>query len=230
MKITDEGLQLIKKSESCRLKAYKCPAGVWTISYGVTGPWVHEGLEVTQNEAENLFLSRLVEFDACVQKHCPDAGPSQHSAMVSLAWNIGCEAFARSSVCRLHRAGKYAEAGQAFALWNKARGVVLPGLVARRAQEAALYLADVPQAPAPNADGEKPLTSSRTINGQVIAGGTTAITAAASALPDDTISTIKEALGGIDATWVGYAALALTLLGIGLSVYARWKDRSEGRA
>ena len=230
MKISPAGIDLIKKSESCRLKAYKCPAGKWTISYGLTGDWVHEGMEISQDEADQLFNSHLVQFDASVQRLCPDAAPNQHSAMVSLAYNIGTGAFAKSSVCRLHNAGRFAEAAQAFALWNRAGGKVLSGLVKRRAAEAALYLEGADVTSAPNADGEKPLTTSRTINGQAIAGAATVIPAAASALPHDWTDQIKEALTGIPADWATYAVLGLTLLGIGLSVYARVKDRRDGRA
>ena len=36
MKVSIDGINLIKKYEGCRLTAYKCPAGVWTIGYGHT--------------------------------------------------------------------------------------------------------------------------------------------------------------------------------------------------
>lgn len=59
--------------------------------------------------------------------------------LVSLAYNIGLSALARSTVLRLHRAGDYAGAAKAFAMWNKAGGRVLAGLTRRRAAEAELY-------------------------------------------------------------------------------------------
>ena len=52
MKISLEGLSLIKKFEGCKLIAYKCSAGVWTIGYGHT-TGVKEGDVCTQEEAEN---------------------------------------------------------------------------------------------------------------------------------------------------------------------------------
>ena len=36
MKISDNGLNLIKKFEGCRLTAYQDAVGVWTIGYGTT--------------------------------------------------------------------------------------------------------------------------------------------------------------------------------------------------
>lgn len=230
MRLSTIGLDLIKSREGCKLKAYRCPAGVWTIGYGHTGPEVHEGMEVTNEEANAILQADAVAFDAGVSAACPVSTQSQHDALVCLAFNIGIEAFNKSSVCRLHNAGKYAEAAQAFALWNRAGGHVLPGLVARRAAEAALYLSDVPQEQAASADGESSLAHSRTINGQVIAGGATIIPAIGSALPDDWTDQLKESLAMIPHGWAAYAVLGLTILGIGLSVYARWSDRHAGRA
>src|SRR6185369_5373997 len=150
MRLTQDGIDLIKARESCRLKAYKCPAGIWTIAYGHTGPEVHEGWEITQDEADALLRADLITFDAGVTRICSTGTDCQHSAMVSLAYNIGLGSFAKSSVARLHNAERYAEAAQAFALWNKAGSKVLAGLVARRAAESALYLKDTPVENAPN--------------------------------------------------------------------------------
>jgi lysozyme len=68
---------------------------------------------------------------------------NQFSAMVSLAYNIGVGAFARSTVARKHNEGDHQAAAEAFALWNKAGGRVLAGLVRRRKEEADLYSADI---------------------------------------------------------------------------------------
>lgn len=230
MRISAAGINLIKSREGCKLKAYKCPAGIWTIGYGHTGPEVHEGMEVTDEEASTLLQADLLTFDAGASNHCPEATQSQHDALVCLAFNIGLGNFDKSSVARLHNAKKYAEAAQAFALWNRAGGKILPGLVARRAAEAALYLSDIPQESAPNADGEKPLFHSRTINGQAIAASATVIPAAGKFLPEGWIDSLKDSLGMIPAGWATYAVLGLTILGIGISVYARWRDRAEGRS
>ena len=55
MKTSKKGLDLIKKFEGCRLKAYKCPAGVFTIGYGHT-KGVKAGLTITQDQAEDFLL------------------------------------------------------------------------------------------------------------------------------------------------------------------------------
>lgn len=138
MKIGQRGLALIKQYEGCRLKAYKCPAGVWTIGYGSTGPHVGAGKVITQAEAEALLRQDLVRFERAVAQ-ADSATQNQFDAMVSLAFNIGIGAFQKSSVLRKHNAGDHAGAKASFALWNKAGGRVLSGLVTRRAAEADLY-------------------------------------------------------------------------------------------
>ena len=65
---------------------------------------------------------------------------NQFGAMVSLAYNIGIGQFLSSSVLRFHLTGDHHDAAAAFRAWDKAGGRALPGLVTRRAAEAALYL------------------------------------------------------------------------------------------
>jgi lysozyme len=142
MTLIAEGIALITAFESCRLKAYRCPAGLWTIGYGHTGAEVHDGLTITQAEADGLLRTDLAKFDTGVLRLCPQSRDTQHAAMVSLAYNIGLGNFANSSVARLHNAGRYGYASKAFALWNRVDGEVLPGLTKRRAAEASLYLRD----------------------------------------------------------------------------------------
>jgi GH24 family phage-related lysozyme (muramidase) len=62
---------------------------------------------------------------------------AQFDALVSFHYNTG--AIGRATLTRRHRAGDYAGAAREFARWNRAGGRVLPGLVRRRAAEAALY-------------------------------------------------------------------------------------------
>ena len=52
-KIGQAGLALIKQYEGCRLAAYRCAAGVWTIGYGHTAG-IHSGMTITQAQAEKL--------------------------------------------------------------------------------------------------------------------------------------------------------------------------------
>lgn len=142
MSINEAGLSLIKASEGLSLKAYKCPAGVWTIGFGTTGKWIKEGVRITLEKAEELLREDVDTFYKGVEK-AVDGIPTtenQMAAMASLAYNIGLGAFGKSSVLRYHRAGKRQMAAAAFLLWVRGGGKKLPGLVTRRAKERALYL------------------------------------------------------------------------------------------
>lgn len=134
-----KGLALIKEFEGLQLKAYLCPARVWTIGYGSTGPHVVPGKVITEAEADALLQRDLDRFEDAVARAAPGATQNQFDAMVALAFNIGIGAFLKSSVLRHHKAGDYRSAAEAFGMWVKAAGRVLPGLQRRRAREADLY-------------------------------------------------------------------------------------------
>lgn len=133
------GLALIKEFEGLRLSAYLCPAGVPTIGYGSTGPHVRIGQRITEPEAEALLRKDLTRFEKAVDAKVPNATQNQFDAMVALAFNIGEAGFGKSTVARMAAAGKHGPAADAFAMWNKAGGKVLPGLTRRRKAEADLY-------------------------------------------------------------------------------------------
>ena len=139
-------LALMHHFEACKLAAYRCPAGVWTIGWGDTGPHVVAGLRWTQVQADDAFQRRIeYEFAPAVARAIGDAPttPAQFGAMVALAYNIGVRGFAGSSIARKHKAGDQAGAAASFALWNKSKGKVLAGLTRRRGAEAALYRGDL---------------------------------------------------------------------------------------
>ena len=89
MKISLEGLSLIKKFEGCKLEAYKCSAGVWTIGYGHTAG-VKEGDVCTQEEAEKLLRGDIFKFEEYVQDSVKvDLDQSQFDALVAWTFNLG---------------------------------------------------------------------------------------------------------------------------------------------
>jgi lysozyme len=157
MKINRAGLELIKNFEGFVPNAYLCPAGVWTIGYGTTTAadvvegGVHKGMMVTKDEASDMLSMSLWKYEAAVTRVLRRApNENQFSAMVSLCYNIGESAFAKSTVLRKFNDGFLAESADAFRMWNKADGKVLPGLIRRREAEIALFLA-------PTAKGEPPV-------------------------------------------------------------------------
>ena len=147
MKLGNNGFDLIKKFEGCKLKAYKCSANVWTIGWGSTfydtkGEFpVKEGDTCTQDEADLLFLKTLQAFVNCVRNRVK-LGISQNKfdAMVSLAYNIGCGAFSKSTLLKKVIANPNDPSiGNSFLSWNKANKKVIKGLTNRRTAEATLY-------------------------------------------------------------------------------------------
>ena len=140
MKATAHGLALIQHYEGCRLKAYKCPAGVWTVGYGCTGPDVKEGMTITHDEAMARLRRDVEKFEQAVSKLVTvPLTAGQFDALVSFAYNLGAGALQRSTLLKLVNASRFDAAAGEFAKWNKAGGKVLDGLVRRRAAEAHLF-------------------------------------------------------------------------------------------
>lgn len=142
--ISYTAVKLIAETEGCKLKAYRCPAGVPTIGWGRTKN-VKLSDTCTQVEADRWFAEDLTEFTTGVKGLLTrEANSNELGALVSLAYNIGLAGFKTSTVLRKHNEGDAQGAAMAFPLWNQATvaGVrtILPGLVTRRAREAALYL------------------------------------------------------------------------------------------
>lgn len=139
MIIGDRGRQIIEEAEGLRLEAYRCPAGRWTIGYGHTGD-VEQGQRIAKHQAEVILEFDLTRFEQAVTKLAPKATGPQFSACVSLAFNIGIDAFAKSTLLKELNAGRIQNAAAEFMKWTYAKGHVLPGLVKRRAAERALFL------------------------------------------------------------------------------------------
>lgn len=139
MNIGKEGLDLIKQFEGLRLKAYKCPAGVWTIGYGHTKT-AKPDMVITKAEATKLLIKDLAWVEAAVNNHVTVyLNQSQYDALCSFTYNVGASALKKSTLVRLLNAGDYEGAERQFKRWNKAGGKTLKGLTRRREAEEALF-------------------------------------------------------------------------------------------
>lgn len=142
MKTSQAGIDLIKRWESLRLDAYLCPAGIPTIGYGHTED-VKLGQHITEHQADVILESDIAFIEPKVERMAPSATQGEFDALVSFAFNLGVNALATSALLRKYRAGDKAGAAAEFAKWCHARVkgemVALPGLVKRRAAEAALF-------------------------------------------------------------------------------------------
>ena len=145
MKISEVGVNLIKSFEGCSLKAYKCPAGVWTIGWGTTEPIngvkPHEGMIITQQQADELLIKNLKAYENAVNKYVTyPINQNQFDALVSFAYNCGNGALKTSTLLKKLNAGDVHGAANEFLRWNKANGKVLNGLTRRREAERKLFL------------------------------------------------------------------------------------------
>ena len=139
MKISAEGLALIKKFEGCELEAYQDAVGVWTIGYGhIKG--VKKGMTITKQQAEEMLLEELVEYENYVLEavnHQLDQ--CMFDALVSWTYNLGPSNLNASTMLKVLNAGDYDAVPEQIKRWNKAGGKVLTGLVRRREAEALLF-------------------------------------------------------------------------------------------
>jgi lysozyme len=134
------GLDLIKSFEGLKLRAYLCPAKVWTIGYGSTGPHVVPGKVITEAQADELLQDDLDRFEAAVTRLVTvPLTQNQYDALVSFAYNVGISALERSTLLKRVNAKLFDQAKAEFGKWNRAGGKPLAGLTRRRAAEAALF-------------------------------------------------------------------------------------------
>ena len=146
MKTGERGLKLIKEFEGCKLKAYQCPAGVWTIGIGSTH--YGDGTPVTKNRtlpnegaAIALLAATIGQYEKAVNATGVELTQNEYDALVSLTYNIGAGNFLKSTLVKMLKAGDdKAEIAKQFLRWDKAGGKPLAGLTRRRNAEAELFL------------------------------------------------------------------------------------------
>lgn len=143
MRVSQKGIDLIKKFEGIRLTAYVCPAGVLTIGYGHTGSDVKPGMRITEEEAEKLLWKDTESAQQTVSSFVTaKLNQNEYDALVSFTFNVGPTAFVNSTLLRLlnHGAERKVVAAE-FGRWVKAGGdEAIPGLVRRRDEEKKLFL------------------------------------------------------------------------------------------
>lgn len=118
-------------------RAYKDVVGVTTACYGHTGRDVKAGTEYTHEQCVALLTEDIYEAAAaveqCAQKPLTN---NQKAATISLAFNIGGNAFCGSTLVKKINAGYPKEQFcPEFKKWVYANGIRWNGLVKRRDEE-----------------------------------------------------------------------------------------------
>lgn len=129
---------LIRRFEGCRLKAYLCPAGVWTIGWGATGKDVGPYTQWTQLEADVRLARDAMAYAEGAASLSPGLRLSERrwAAIADFCYNLGTTRYKSSTLKRRIDAGDWQGAKVELLKWVRGGGRVLPGLVARRQAEA----------------------------------------------------------------------------------------------
>lgn len=137
MKTSQNGINLIKQFEGCRLTAYKPVAAekYYTIGYGHYGADVAPGMKITQAQADAFLVSDLQKFESAVNATGLKLNQNQFDALVSFAYNCGA-----GNLKKLVTGRTLTQIADAMLAYNKGSGKVLPGLVRRRQAERTLFL------------------------------------------------------------------------------------------
>lgn len=147
MKTSSKGIDFIKSFETLQLKAYKAVQTEqhYTIGYGHYGPDVTPGMEITEAEAERMLTEDLSDTERAVSNATAgwNLKQCQFDALVSLAFNVGVNAFQNSTLLKLVKQGasEYAIRNE-FGRWCHSGGMVLKGLQRRRQAEADMYFSE----------------------------------------------------------------------------------------
>jgi len=144
MKISKQGINLLKHFESYEMRAYKCPAEVWTIGWGFTrvnGIKVKEGDMMTLEVADSELEKQLRTYENVVRKAImiKKINQNQYDALVSLCYNIGGSSFRRSDIVQLVNSRNFIGACRIFNLWSSAAKKRSKGLLRRRMSERNLF-------------------------------------------------------------------------------------------
>ena len=147
MKISNNGLNLIKQFEGLSLKPYLDAVNIPTIGFGST--YYEDGTKVTlkdkpiTEERANELLEFIANktFSENINKVVKvPLNQNQFDALVSFAYNMGNKNFNWSTLLKKLNLSDYVGASSEFLRWNQANGKILNGLVLRRQKEKELFL------------------------------------------------------------------------------------------
>lgn len=145
MRISEQGLDLIREFEGCVLTAYPDPAtggDPITVGYGHTGPEVHLGMKITQQDADRMLEDDLLKFERGVTELVKvPISQNEFDSLVAFAFNLGLGNLKSSTLLRLlNENAHHAEVAAQFLRWDRANGKQMAGLTRRRKAEAAMFL------------------------------------------------------------------------------------------
>ena len=142
MKASVDAYELIKQFEGLRLKAYLCPAGIWTIGYGHTSG-VSPNSFITIQEADEYLHRDVATIEMKLNKLNLILRQCQWDAIISFVFNVGIGNFKSSTLLAKIRINPEDNSiMDEFLRWVYANGKVMKGLQKRRLAEMKLYFSD----------------------------------------------------------------------------------------
>ena len=139
MKISSDGLELIKHFEGCETTAYQDSVGVWTIGYGHT-KGVEEGQSCSIEDAETMLADEMDEYEGYINNMVKgDLEQHEFDALVAWVYNLGPTNLGESTMLKVLNGGQCDRVPSEMKRWNRAGGQVLEGLVRRRTAEALMF-------------------------------------------------------------------------------------------
>lgn len=146
MNVSQEGIDLVKQFEGCKLTAYQDVGGIWTIGFGHTGG-VQPGDTCTQEQADQWLLSNLQTAANCVLNNLTCAlRQNELDALACFTYNVGCKNFINSTMRLYLDRNQITQAAMEFQKWDHVNGQVVVGLFRRRMAEKMLFLRTPPDA------------------------------------------------------------------------------------
>ena len=143
MKASGNAINLIKTFEGCRYRAYDCPAGVCTIGYGHT-EGVYSGMTISQDDADRFLAQDIEKVEKAInQSILVKLNQNQFDALVSFVFNIGIQAFYRSTLLQKLNHGAFKVIPYEMNRWTNIHGKFSKGLQNRRNKEVALFQKEI---------------------------------------------------------------------------------------
>jgi len=139
MKISEDGLELIKKFEGCETSAYQDSVGVWTIGFGHTKD-VEEGQTCSIEDAESMLADEMDEYEGYINNMVKvDLQQHEFDSLVAWVYNLGPTNLGESTMLKVLNGGQFDRVPNEMNRWTRAGGEILEGLVRRRQAESLMF-------------------------------------------------------------------------------------------
>ena len=139
MKISEDGLELIKKFEGCETSAYQDSVGVWTIGFGHT-KGVEEGQPCSIEDAESMLADEMDEYEGYINNMVKvELQQHEFDSLVAWVYNLGPTNLSESTMLKVLNGGQFDRVPDEMNRWTRAGGEILEGLVRRRQAESLMF-------------------------------------------------------------------------------------------